>query len=80
VQAALKEANENEELFELTVQGWLAVGRAYLSIQRSNDMFDKDQCKYAFDKVEIISFRIDLLYMLFRLLNLMNIYGKVMLI
>ena len=53
VQAALKEANENEELFELTVQGWLAVGRAYLSIQRSNDMFDRDQCKYAFDKVRI---------------------------
>ncbi|CAF3398891.1 unnamed protein product [Rotaria socialis] len=50
VQAALKEANENEELFELTVQGWLSVGQAYLSIQRSNDMFDKDQCKYAFDK------------------------------
>jgi len=47
----LKEANDNEELFELTVQGWLTVGRAYLSIQRSNDMFDKDQCKYAFDKV-----------------------------
>ncbi|CAF4758572.1 unnamed protein product, partial [Rotaria socialis] len=35
VQAALKEANENEELFELTVQGWLSVGQAYLSIQRS---------------------------------------------
>lgn len=59
VQAALKEANENEELFELTVQGWLAVGRAYLSIQRSNDMFDKDQCKYAFDKVEIFDFELD---------------------
>ncbi len=55
VQAALKEANDNEELFELTIQGWLAVGRAYLSIQRSNDMFDKDQCKYAFDKVKMIS-------------------------
>ncbi|CAF3843790.1 unnamed protein product [Adineta steineri] len=50
VQSALQEANNNEELFELTVQGWLAVGRAYLSIQRSNDIFDKDQCKYAFDK------------------------------
>ncbi len=47
----MKEANDNEELFELTVQGWLAVGRAYLSIQRSNDMFNKDQCKYAFDRV-----------------------------
>lgn len=34
--------------------GWLAVGQAYLSIQRSNDMFDKDQCKYAFDKVNTI--------------------------
>ncbi|CAF2759659.1 unnamed protein product [Rotaria sp. Silwood2] len=50
VQSALKEANENEELFELTVQGWLSVGQAYLSIQHSNDMFDKDQCKYAFNK------------------------------
>ncbi|CAF0802751.1 unnamed protein product [Rotaria sordida] len=50
VQNALKEANDNEELFELTVQGWLSVGQAYLSIQRSNDMFDKDQCKYAFNK------------------------------
>ncbi|CAF0871759.1 unnamed protein product [Rotaria sp. Silwood1] len=50
VQAALKEANDNEELFELTVQGWLSVGQAYLSIQRSNDMFDKEQCKYAFTK------------------------------
>ena len=54
VQAALNEANENEELFELTVQGWLAVNRAYLSIQRSNDMFDKSQCKYAFEKVKTI--------------------------
>ena len=52
VQAALQEANDNEALFELTIQGWLAVGRAYLSIQRSNDMFDKGQCKYAFDKVK----------------------------
>jgi hypothetical protein len=48
----LKQANDNEELFELTIQGWLIVGRAYLSIQRSNDMFDKNQCKYAFDKVK----------------------------
>jgi len=56
VQNALKEANENEELFELTVQGWLAVGQAYLSIQRSNDIFNKDQCKYAFDKVDFILF------------------------
>lgn len=47
----MKEANDNEELFELTVHGWLAVGQAYLSIQRSNDMFDKDQCKYALNKV-----------------------------
>jgi hypothetical protein len=52
VNTALKEANENEEPFELTVSGWLAVGQAYLSIQHSNDMFDKQQCKYAFDKVE----------------------------
>lgn len=59
VQAVLKEANEKEELFELTVQGWLAVGRAYLSIQSSNDMFDKDQCKYAFDKVKICHWRLD---------------------
>lgn len=50
---ALNEATENEEQFELTVQGWLALGRAYLAMQRSNDMFDKEQCKYAFDKVKM---------------------------
>ena len=49
----LKETNDNGELFELTVQGWLSVGQAYLFIQHSNDMFDKDQCKYAFEKVNI---------------------------
>jgi hypothetical protein len=49
--AALKETKEKEDTFELTVQGWLSLGRAYLSIHRSNDMFDKEQCKYAFDKV-----------------------------
>ncbi len=42
---------KRSKLFELTVQGWLAIDRAYLSIQRSNDMFDKDQYKDAFDKV-----------------------------
>ena len=52
-QTALKEANDNEEQFEITVQGWLALGRAYLAMQRSNDMFDKDQCKYAFEKVNV---------------------------
>ncbi|CAF0867411.1 unnamed protein product [Adineta ricciae] len=50
VQAALQEANSNEEIFQLTVQGWLTVGRAYLAIQRSNDIFDKGQCKYALEK------------------------------
>lgn len=51
VHTALQEANNNEEVFELTVPGWLTVGRAYLAIQRSNDLFDKEQCKYALTKV-----------------------------